>query len=281
MKTQKISSVGQKPKNNVKYKDFFTSTVKSVLLENKKFAAELVKQGKLSSDDFNTLVGFDKTPTKKYVGWMAKQWIINKTKPENEQFTPDDLRNTIEEYDLFVKNRTTDKTDIFSFKTFEELKKEVTRINNMGQASSSEMENDYEVIRDDNDLVIMVQHTHAASRKLGLSVFAYRECPDKPGTKDSAWCTTYANRDHFYSYYYANQITFYYIKVKSDTLFEKVRSEISKKYPEKSEEDINALRVVAVVVYHDSTKPNEAYDGKDQSIKSNILHDFLHIIGVD
>ena len=64
----------------MKYSDFFKKTSKeqSVLTENKKQAKLYVVQGKLSKEDFDTLVSIDPSPTKKYVGWMARQWKIGR-----------------------------------------------------------------------------------------------------------------------------------------------------------------------------------------------------------
>jgi hypothetical protein len=262
---------------SVKYKEFFSNTEKLVLFENKKLALSMVERGLLSRDDYKTLEGFDKTPTKKYVGWMAKQWVVNKQKPQAEQFTPDELRNTIEEYNQFVENRSTDKKDIFQFKSFAELKQEVDRLNSMGRMSSTEMENDYEVIRDDNDVVIMCPHTHAASRKLGLSIFAYRECKESPSGKDSAWCTTYANHEHFNGYYYTHNITFYYIKIKSDQIMNKIKEVFSKKFPSL---DSDPFKVVAVAVYPNNDQ-REGYDGKDKKMDDDVLNEYLKIVGID
>jgi hypothetical protein len=70
---------------------------KTHILENVKQAKEYVKSGKLSEEDLKTLIEIDPTPTRKFVGWMAKQWI-NKTVTDI-----DDLRNTVEEYNTFLK----------------------------------------------------------------------------------------------------------------------------------------------------------------------------------
>ena len=99
----------------MKYRQFFPL----YLNENRKLAKQYVEQGKLSAEDFNLLVGFDPSSTKKYVGWLAKQWINKETSGIT---TPDDLRNTIEEYDVFVKNGKTKTKDVFQFKTFKDLK---------------------------------------------------------------------------------------------------------------------------------------------------------------
>jgi len=98
-----------------------TVTYDIPLKENRKLAKQYVDQGKLSREDFDLLISFDPSDTKKYVGWMAKQWINRET---NGITTPDDLRNTIEEYDVFIKNGKAKIRDIFKFATFKDLKRE-------------------------------------------------------------------------------------------------------------------------------------------------------------
>ena len=108
--------------------------------------------------------------------------------------------------------------DIFQFKSFADLKKEVDELNAMGSESKSELRDDYEIIMDDDKFLIAVPHTHEASRYLGLSKFQYRDC--EGGGKDSAWCTTYKAPDHFNDYYFKQHITFYYIKLKNEAMIE-------------------------------------------------------------
>jgi hypothetical protein len=235
----------------MKYKDFFKYK-SSVIVENKKQAELYVTQGKLSLDDFNKLLDADPSKQKKYVGWMAKQWINNGGK-----FTFDDLRNTIEEYDVFLSKGKVKTKDFTAFKTFEDMAAEVKELNDTGSGfSSAELENDYEVIVDDSDKLVICPHTHEASRKLGLTTFAYRDCGDG---KDSAWCTTYKTSDHWNSYYLKGGATFYYIKIKSDELMEKLK----KAFPDKGNAFAKGrnMRVAAIAVLSDGKM--DAYDGLD------------------
>lgn len=239
----------------------------SSLIENKKQAELYVSQGKLTSDDFNKLLNADPTKQKKYVGWMAKQWIAM-----GDKLGIDDLRNTIEEYDVFVNKGKAKTKDVNAFKTFEDLAAEVKELNDTGAGlSNAELENDYEVIADDVDKLIMCPHTHEASRKLGLTTFAYRDCGDG---KDSAWCTTYKTSDHWNDYYLKNGATFYYIKIKSDHLMDK----LEKAFPNKGKH----MRVVAIAVL-----PNgrlDAYDGLDvrfdEGTSQSNVEKFRKIIGI-
>jgi hypothetical protein len=236
---------------------------KQYILENVKQAKMYADQGKLSEDELKQLIEIDPTPTRKFVGWMAKQWI---TKTVTDI---DDLRNTVEEYNTFLNKGKAKTKDINQFKTFSDLKKEVDLINKSGEAVSvRDLELDYETIIDNSDLLIMSPHTHEASRKLGLSQFAFRDCTD--GGKDSAWCTTYKAPDHFNDYYYSNNVTFYYIKVKSPKMIEQLKQAFPKKWKK--------MIVVALAVL-DNGKI-DGYDGLDGQINQQDIKKFTDIIGI-
>jgi hypothetical protein len=236
---------------------------KKYILENVKLGRQYVLQGKLSEEDLKKIIEIDPTPTRKFVGWMAKQWI-NKTITDI-----DDLRNNIEEYNTFLNKGKTKTKDINQFKSFSDLKSEVTQINNSGEAiSSKDLESDYETIIDTQDLLIMSPHTHEASRKLGLSQFAFRDCKD--GGKDSSWCTTYKAPDHFNDYYYTKNVTFYYIKIKSPNMINK----LEKVFPETWKNMV----VIALAVMQDGQI--DGYDGLDKQISSEDIKKFTDLIGI-
>jgi hypothetical protein len=242
---------------------------KNYILENVKLAKVYVSQGKLSENELKKLIEIDPTPTLKYVDWMSKVWVNEKPKPDF-----DDLRNKIEEYNTFVKRDKTEKKDINRFENFADLKTEIDYLNSIGAGKSvKDLESDWEFVGDYNlenkNLLIMCPHTHEASRKLGLSYFAYRSCGD--GRKDSAWCTTYKAPDHFTSYYYNHNVTFYYVKVKSEDLMEKIKKEFPNRYKE--------LQIVALAVL-DNGKI-DGYDGLDKQLSSSDVKKYTSIIGIE
>jgi len=241
------------------YTDFYTH----LILENRKVAKELVVQGKLSPYDFEELVRIDPSQTKKYTGWMAKQWV---TKSVTDI---DELRNKIEEYDAFVKSGKAKTKDIFQFKSFADLKKEVDELNAMGSESKSELRDDYEIIMDDDKFLIAVPHTHEASRYLGLSKFQYRDC--EGGGKDSAWCTTYKAPDHFNDYYFKQHITFYYIKLKNEAMIELAKAA----FPARG-----GAMVVTAVLVDKNGKVSSCYDGDDKVMSGAEIAKFRKIIGI-
>lgn len=236
---------------------------KQFILENVKQAKQYVDSNKLSQDELKTLIEIDPTPTRKFVGWMAKQWV-NKTVTDI-----DDLRNTIEEYNVFLEKGKTKTKDIYQFKSFQDLQSEVDQINKSGEGiSNKDLESDYDTVIDNSDLLIMSPHTHEASRKLGLSAFAFRDC--EGGGKDSSWCTTYKAPDHFNDYYYKNNVTLYYIKVKSQDLISKLQKAFPKRWK-------NMIVTALAVLENDKI---DGYDGLDKQISAKDIKTFTDIIGI-
>lgn len=236
---------------------------KQFILENVKQARQYVESEKLSQDELNKLIEIDPTPTRKFVGWMAKQWVIGNVKDI------DDLRNTIEEFNTFLEKGKTKTKDIYQIKSFQDLQSEVNQINKSGDnVSVRDLESDFDVIIDNSDLYIASPHTHEASRKLGLSAFAFRDC--EGGGKDSSWCTTYKAPDHFNDYYYKNNVTFYYIKVKSQQMVESLRQAFPNRWKN--------LMVVALAVLENGKM--DGYDGLDKQISAKDIKTFTDIIGI-
>jgi len=235
---------------------------KMFIIENLQFAKKLVENGKLSQEDLEKLFKIDPTPTKKFMGWLAKVWV--KEKPDF-----DELRNKIEKFYVFLEKQKTRTKDINQFKNFEELKTEVDEINDSGESHSlKDLENDYETIIDNEDLLVCVPHTHEASRKLGLTKFSFRKC--KEG-KDSAWCTTYKAPDHFNNNYYKHNVTLYYIRIKSPNLIKELKKEFPDRY--------KSLEVIALALLPDGRI--DGYDGKDNQIKAPEIKALKRILNID
>lgn len=234
-----------------------------IIFESTKRGKELVQQGKLSQEDLENIINADPTTEKKFVGWMATQWV-------NKAVTDiDELRNTVEEFNSFLTKRKT--KSIYDYKTFEDLKKRVRDLNETGEGLSvKELESDFEVFKNDENLLVMIPHTHEASRKLGLSHFAFRDC--ERGGKDSAWCTTYKAPNHFNDYYHKYNVTFYYVKVKS----EKIQQEL-----ENAKYGPNFFVTAIAVITSKGSIKMDAYDGLDKQFTGATLTKYLKIIGLD
>jgi len=236
---------------------------KHSILENIRQAKQYVESGKLTQEELKILTDIDPSPTRKYVGWMAKQWA------EKQITDIDDLRNTIEEFNTLLEKGKTKTKDIYQIKSFKALQDEVDQINNSGEnISTRDLESDYDTVLENSDLLIMSPHTHEASRKLGLSQFAFRDCGDDG--KDSSWCTTYKAPDHFNDYYYTNNVTFYYVKVKSQQMINQLQDKFPKTWKN--------LVVVALAVL-DNGKI-DGYDGLDKQISKGNIKEYTGIIGI-
>ena len=236
---------------------------KHSILENVRQAKQYVESGKLTQEELKILTDIDPSPTRKYVGWMAKQWA------EKQITDIDDLRNTIEEFNTLLEKGKTKTKDIYQIKSFKALQDEVDQINNSGEnISTRDLESDYDTVLENSDLLIMSPHTHEASRKLGLSQFAFRDCGDDG--KDSSWCTTYKAPDHFNDYYYTNNVTFYYVKVKSQQMINQLQDKFPKTWKN--------LVVVALAVL-DNGKI-DGYDGLDKQISKGNIKEYTDIIGI-
>lgn len=237
------------------------------ILENLKQAKEYLKGGKLTDEELKSLLEIDPTKQKKYVGWMAKKWIEGgKQEADAKQ-----LADYIPTYDKLISTNKIDERDINKFKAIKDLVDKIEVIQSTGQdRTTSSLEKDADVILDNEDLLIMSPHTHEASRKLGLSVFAHRKCK---GGKDSAWCTTYKSPDHFNDYYYDDKVTFYYTKVLSQDIMEKLQQAFPKRY--------QAMVVIAFAVIPQGKKALiDAYDGKDKRLQKKDLSKVIEILGV-
>ena len=232
--------------------------------EAKNFLRVNLDKGIIDAKEVKDLFDIDPSDTKKYVIWLAKQYIGS-----NKSLSFDEMRSYIGEYNAF-NGRNVKHKDINEYSTFKELKDDVDRINDSGvNISSSDLERDFEVVVDSDDLYIAVPHTHEASRKLGLSTFSFRDC--KGGGKDSAWCVTYKAPDHFNDYYYNKGYTLYYVLIKNKDLL----NSVIKKIPKRGK----SLVVSAITV--DKTGKNfEVYDGQDSLLNAEDTRRFLEILGI-
>jgi len=234
-----------------------------LLSETRREVKGYVSSGKLDPEVGEAIIEADPHPKKSYSGWMARQLMAGNVNDI------DQLRNTVEEFHTFLQRRRTSKTNIGEYKTFQELQAEVDKINNTGEgASRKELESDYEVLFDNQDLLVVTPHTHQASRKLGITEFTYLDCENKQ-PRDSNWCVTYKSPDHWNDYYFNKGYTFYYIKVRSAGLMDKV---IKSGFPESF--------VVTALIVDNKGNIKEIYDGFDKVFPADEARRFVNLIGL-
>ncbi len=261
----------------------------SFILEDKRVAKTYLDTGKITPEEYDTLINL--VPTK-YVGWISKRYITG----EMKDF--DTLRNTVEEFDAFVRSGKIkgSESNIQIYKTFDQLQEIVNKFNQTPkQPTKKELKGDFEVVVDNEDLRIVVPYTYEASRQLGITPmeeggFAFRDC--EGGGKDSAWCTTYVNTsEHWDKYYYKNNVDFFYILIKSDQLKSRLQQAGFK--PEAylmalARANINEYKGIenklkdAFITQNNEGEQivYDAYDGKDHQLKKAQLEQWMSIVGV-
>ncbi|MHA1814503.1 MAG: 2'-5' RNA ligase family protein, partial [Candidatus Heimdallarchaeaceae archaeon] len=164
--------------------------------------------GKVNQNQFDLFASMDTTPTKKYIEWLAKQWVVN-----DERF---ESREKAQEYlDLFTK--LTDKNiikqkDINSYKSLKDLvatidtnKETVTKTQ-----QKKVIEGDIEKVFENDEVVIIKPKSKAAANKYGK------------GTK---WCISATDSENYFNkYYYDDKVTFYFVfsKVTMNNEFDKI-----------------------------------------------------------
>lgn len=237
------------------------------ITESRKEGKLLVQQGRITQDEFNNIVNIDPTPNKKYVGWMCKQWAAHTIADLTA------LKEVIEGWERVIASSTAraaiKNTDIYSY-TFDQVAKIV---NEQDEAKKNLPENNYEVLLDTPDILMIAPYTHEASREQGLRHFAIRVCfdeKDRPtGQKDCAWCTTFKSPDHWNQYYYGEDKEFRYIKVKSEAMKQKLLQNGFK------EEET----VIAVVIPRRGNKII-AFDGYDKKLDTDRLMTLLQLMNI-
>lgn len=220
----------------------------------------VLTKGLISKEDLDVLKSLDPSPTKKYLDFLVKLWI--KEKPNI-----DELRNYIEEFDTLVERHNIPGIDINRFNSYDDFKNFVNNENERASANVEEFSNDYEIVRNDDDLFIVIPFSHAASKKLGIKYFSVRETED-PNVKNCPWCTAYNNPEHFKNYFYVKGLTLYYIKVKNPEMLKKIRALPGGKY----------LENVALYEYPDGSVGMS--DSQDASVSENVINKFRSIVGI-
>lgn len=235
------------------------------LNETRKETKQYVASGKLDPETAQKIIEADPHPKKTYSGWMARQIMQGNVDINNL----DDLRNTVEEFHTFLQRRLTSKLNLAEYKTFQELQDEINTLNSTGSnISNKQDQSDFEVIVDTDDLYVAVPHSHAAARKLGVSLFSRRSCG--LGDEDSKWCITYKNPDHWNDYYFNKRYTFYLILIKSERLLNQL---LEAGFP-------RTWKTIALLVEEDGTL-KEVYDSNDAVTKDREkIMQYLQIIGL-
>ena len=251
-----------------------------VINENKAQLKQLLASNKISQEEFNQILQNDNTPTKKYVGWIGRQYL--KIKAENAPFDWDELRNAVTEFIAMVNSGsiTGEDSNIEKYPTYEALQQKVDVANQQAKAnpSKSQVEGEVVVYLDNKDALVVAPLNHAASRKLGMSEFAHRI---KDGVKDCAWCVTFKNDSHWKDYFDNQLITFYFAKPKTQQKLQ----ELQKAFPKRNVQSCAVLVDIAPGTDPESDDPDgvirEGFDADDKKMSKEETIKYLQILGVD
>ena len=251
-----------------------------VINENKAQLKQLLASNKISQEEFNQILQNDNTPTKKYVGWIGRQYL--KIKAENAPFDWDELRNAVTEFIAMVNSGsiTGEDSNIEKYPTYEALQQKVDVANQQAKAnpSKSQVEGEVVVYLDNKDALVVAPLNHAASRKLGMSEFAHRV---KDGVKDCAWCVTFKNDSHWKDYFDNQLITFYFAKPKTQQKLQ----ELQKAFPKRNVQSCAVLVDIAPGTDPESDDPDgvirEGFDADDKKMSKEETIKYLQILGVD
>ncbi len=149
-----------------------------------------VHSGKIPAEIFDYYVEQDPSPTKKYVSWMCKQYLINK---EHAYHYPDVVRF----FDEYAKKGKLKKKDLYQY-TYEELEKaiaEAGKVKTKGEIKK-EIKEDVDIIYEDEDLLILHPKTHQASCMYG---------------KNTKWCISSKKSNYHFKDYTKQGSKFYFI----------------------------------------------------------------------
>jgi hypothetical protein len=268
--------------NSLMFEGYVNHNRSNILVnENKAQLKQMLAGKKIDQEEFNQILQSDNTPTKKFVGWIGRQYL--KTKEPNAPFDWDQLRNAVTEFIAMVNSGSIagEDSNIEKYPTYEDLQKKVTQANQQVKAnpSRSQSEGEVEVYLDNNDALVVAPLNHSAARKLGLSEFAHRT--GKDGKKDCAWCITYKNDDHWKDYFENQLITFYFAKPKSEQKLQ----ELQQAFPKRNVQSCAVLVDIAPGTDPESDSPDgvirEGFDADDKKMSKADTEKYLKILGVD
>jgi len=91
--------------------------------ENKAQLKQMLQANKINQEEFNQILQSDNSPTKKFVGWVGRQFL--KTKEPNAPFDWDQLRNAVTEFIAMVNSGTItgEDSNIEKYPSYEALQR--------------------------------------------------------------------------------------------------------------------------------------------------------------
>lgn len=220
----------------------------SISMAKKRF----IDKNIITNNEFNFALQFDKSSSGKYIEKILELYVKSgniEIDRENSNFDHlISIGQTVIEFDELVKKEKIAKKDISAYKTLEEIEdsiKDAYKI--ITQKESKDLsEGNFDIVVDNDDLLVVVPLDHEASKKWG---------------DDTKWCTTSSKSSFWISYVYDRGITLYYIWIKNREMILNYDDSLN-------EREINSLSKIAVAVkqYFTSTQ-YECFDKDDYTIE--------------
>jgi len=177
----------------------------SSIYESLKVARSILGSGNI----LDRILEIDPTNTKKYSGWLAKNYQKIGWNNDNE------IKELISKYDSLINRNKIDRKDINSFNSISDLNNYTNEIEKRLLPTRKEDSLNYDVILDNPDVFIARPLSHKAARKLGLTRFA-GDINDYTGKPDCRWCVTYKESDNWEEHFLSDVTTFYFVHLKKE-----------------------------------------------------------------
>lgn len=203
--------------NNLMFEGYVSHRYKTLINENRKEAEEMKNKGLISQEEYNNILAMDRTPNRKFSGWIARQLV--KIKNNQEKATVDELKNLVTEFQALVNTHSivgadTDLTRVPSLQGLKDIVDKANQQKTDKITAKRESIQNLDVLVDDANLYIARPNTHEASMALGKDPMFHNRV-DNSGKPSCTWCVTYANDAHWKDYYDRNLMTLYFVHVKS------------------------------------------------------------------
>lgn len=225
----------------------FNKIDESVSMAKKRF----LEKGIINQREFDFAMQFDKSSNGKYIEKILELYTKTEKNLKDKESNSFDylieIGQTIMEFDELVKKEKIAKSDISAYRTLEQIEDSIKDAYKMiAQKESKDLsEGNFDVVIDNDDLLVVVPLDHEASKKWG---------------DDTKWCTTSSKSSFWNSYVYDRGITLYYIWIKNKDMIRDYDEDLS-------ERDINSLSKIAVAVkQYFSHTDHECFDKDDYSV---------------
>jgi hypothetical protein len=162
---------------------------------------QLLAKNKISPIMVDLFKLMDPTKNKRFIGWIANQYIKN----PDETITHE-TRDTLDRYLHYIEHNHSDKKDINKFKTIKELEDHVKELSH--KKSTRELRKEKSLLFENEYISVYRPTTNDSCRQLVFSTLM-----EEDGIYPK-WCIIPKNSLEWNNYWIEKKFTFYFIKFK-------------------------------------------------------------------